>query len=233
VVHALAAYAHLARGHENRAVEGFEEALRLDPEDEAVQAGLAEALKAAHPLYRPIFRFYMWQGRLSRRERGALIIVPIITTHALRPLAGNPFVLGLILAWCGFVVLTWAVPVANLALRLSRRGRAVLPVEQKRSSSIFGLLIGGGLLALILGVIVTPAFAATAFALAFLALSAGSGHAVSLRKQRALGIVIGIAAAVAFAGAALVAGGVVEPGAILIVVAMLTGLALLWIVRFA
>jgi Tfp pilus assembly protein PilF len=231
--HTLTALAQLTRGHETRAVDGFEEALRLDPENEAAQAGLAAALKAAHPLFRPIFRFYMWQERLSRRRRAALIVVPLVTVHALRPLAGNPFVLGLLVAWFAFVLLTWvAEPVANLALRLSPRGRAVLPVEQRRSSSLFGVLVGAGLIALVLCV-VSWAFLGVAFAIGFLALSVGSGHVLAPARQNALGIVVGAAALAAFAGAALVVAGVTEPGAILIVVAMLTGAALTWVVRLA
>src|SRR5262249_14827671 len=63
--HALAAHAHLTGGQEELAVAGFEEALRLDPESAYAQAGLAQSLKAAHPLFRPLFRFYLWQSRLS------------------------------------------------------------------------------------------------------------------------------------------------------------------------
>jgi len=229
--HALSAYAHLTRGQERDAVAGFEEALRLEPDSEHLQAGLAEALKAAHPLYRPIFRFFMWQQRLSTGARTALIVVPLLVARVLRLDAGNPFVLGLLVVWFTFVALTWvATPIANLALRFSPRGRAVLPADQKRSSTFFAALVGGCLLSVLLAALVSGVFAGTALALGLLAFSVGSGHTLSSRRRRVLDAVGGAAVVAAFLGAALVALGV-HAGVVLVLAAVFAGLGLLWFVR--
>jgi hypothetical protein len=232
-VHALAAHAYLTGGREREAVAAFDEALRLDPESEYAQAGLAEALKAAHPLFRPLFRFFMWQERLSGGGRVAMYVVPLIATRLLRLRADNPIVLAVLIAWYAFVTLTWvATPLANVVLRLSPRGRAILPAAQKRSSSVFIALLGGAVLAVILAVVISGIFGATAIALVLLALSAGSGHGLSRRRRRAYEIALAIAVTAAFLGAVLISVGV-KPGVILLLAAGLTGIVLLWIVRLS
>src|SRR5262249_37749157 len=138
LAHAFSGQAHLLRGREREAVEHFREALRLDPESEFAQTGLADAMKAAHPLFRPYFRFYVWQSRLPRGWRIAIVVGPILAVTALTPAAKHhPYLWGLIGLWFLFLASTWlAVPLANVALRFSPVGRAVLPAEQKRSSSV-------------------------------------------------------------------------------------------------
>ena len=231
--HALAAHAHLSRGEESSAVAGFEEALRLDPESRYAQAGLAEALKAQHPLFRPVFRFFMWQQRLSRGARTALIVVPLIVLSALRAQAGNPVVLAVIVAWLAFVLLTWtATPIANLALRLTPRGRAVLPAEAKRSSSLFGALIGCCVLAVGLGIFVDGVFVEAALTSGLLAAAVGSSHALSTARQRAVNVAVVATALTGFLGAALVAAGLTA-AVFLALAAFLAGFALIWFVRLA
>src|SRR5262245_66285508 len=89
--------AHLLGGGEREAAERFREALRLDPESELAQEGLADAMKASHPLYKPLFRFFLWQERLSRRLKIALTVGPLVLLRVLRPVADhNPLVIGLI-----------------------------------------------------------------------------------------------------------------------------------------
>ena len=232
-IHALTAHAHLTGGRERDSVAGFEEALRLDAESKYAQAGLAEALKAAHPLFRPLFRFFMWQERLDRRARIALIVVPLIAVRVLRLHTGNPVVVALLVVWFTFVVLTWAaVPIANVILRLSPRGRAILPSEQKRSSSAFALIVGGAVLAAILAATVDGVFTGTALALGFLAFSAGSAHGVSAGRRRALEIAVASAVAAAYLGGVLVSVGL-NAGVFLVIASLLTGVALIWVVRFS
>jgi len=231
--HAFAANAALNGGHEHHAVAGFEEALRLDPESAFAQAGLAEALKAAHPLFRPFFRFFMWQQRLDGRAKAALIIVPLVAVRVLRPFAGNPVVLALVIAWIVLVALTWlAIPLANVALRLTPRGRAILPAAQRRSSSTFAALLGGALVALVLAVAVSGVFAETAFALVLLALSAGSAHGLPPRRRRVFEIVLAVAVAAALIGGVLVAAGV-NAGVFPLLAAFLAGVVLIWVVRLS
>jgi len=230
--HALAAHAYLTRGHEKRAVAGFEEALRLDPESAYAQAGLAESLKAAHPLFRPLYRFFMWQQRLSGGTRAALIIVPFIAARAAST-SGNPILIGVAVAWFAFVALNWlGPPIANLALRLSPRGRAILPAEQKRSSTLFAALVGGCVLAFVLAVLVAPPFAVAAVPLALLAFSAGSYHALSARRRRVYIVVVVAVVVAAFLAAVLQSVGV-DAGVGFLLAAVIAGVALLWFVRFA
>jgi hypothetical protein len=232
LAHAFAGQAHLVRGGEREAAERFREALRLDPESEFAQAGLAEAMKAGHPLFRPLFRFFMWQDRLSNGWKAALIIGPLIALRALRPAADNPLVLALIVLWIAFVVLTWlGAPLANVALRLSPVGRAVLPADQKRSSAAFLVCLGAAVLALVLTFAVNAGFALVVFTMVLLAFSVGNAHVPSRKVRRTVYGGAITASVAAFVGGALGAAGADGAGFALFVVALLTAIALLWVVR--
>jgi tetratricopeptide (TPR) repeat protein len=229
---ALSGQAHLVRGGEREAAERFREALRLDPESEFAQAGLAEAMKASHPLFKPLFRFFMWQERLSTGWKVAVIVGPLLALRALRPAADNPLVIGLIALWIAFVVLTWlSVPIANVALRFSAVGRAVLPADQKRSSTAFLVFAGAAVLSVVLWIAVSPGFVGTAFAAGFLAFSVGSAHDLGRRLRRLVYAAAITALVAAFVGGALVAVGLETVGAVILVTAFLSGLVLLWVVR--
>ena len=232
LAHAFAGQAHLMRGGEREAAERFREALRLDPESEFAQAGLAEAMKASHPLFKPLFRFFMWQERLSTGWKVALVVGPLLALRALRPAADNPLVLTLIIVWVAFVALTWlGVPVANVVLRFSPVGRAVLPSEQKRSSAVFVAFLGAALLALVLTFAVSTGFLGAAIAIGFLAFAVGNAHTLGRKLRRIVYAAAITGALAAFVGACLVAAGPETAGAVLMLVALLSAVPLLWTVR--
>lgn len=235
VAHSLSGYAHLLGGGEREAAERFREALRLDPESEIAQAGLADAMKAAHPLYKPFFRFFLWQERLSRNWRIALIVGPLLVLRALRPLADhNPIVIGLIALWILFVAATWmSVPMANLVLRLSPVGRAVLPADEKRSSNAFLAFLIEALVAVVLTFAVNGGFALTAFTAGLLAFTVGSAHSLRGRRRRLVYSGAIAAGVTAFVGGALipVRVGSYSLGAIIIVAGLFAAVALIWTVR--
>jgi tetratricopeptide (TPR) repeat protein len=237
LAHAFSGQAHLLRGREREAVEHFREALRLDPESEFAQTGLADAMKAAHPLFRPYFRYYVWQSRLPRGWRIALLVGPLLAVRALTPAAKQyPVLWVLIGLWLLFVASTWlAVPLANVVLRFSGVGRAVLPAEQKRSSTVFLAFMGAALVAVVLAVAVYWGFALGAFVCAFLALSVGSAHHLAPMRKRIVYVAAIAIGLVSFAGAALipVRVGSGSLGALIYIVALLAAGALLWVVRLA
>jgi Tfp pilus assembly protein PilF len=233
LAHAFSAQAYLARGGEREAAERFREALRLDPESEFAQAGLADAMKAEHPLFKPLFRFFLWQERLPRGWKIALTVGPILVVRALRPAADhNPIVIGLIALWIAFVAVTWlSVPIANVALRFSAVGRAVLPADQKRSSTAFLAFVGAALLAVVLSLAVSSGFVLAAFAAGLLAFAVGSAHSVGRRRRRIVCAGAVTAGVAAFVGGALIAVGLETAGAVILIVALFSAVALIWTVR--
>jgi Flp pilus assembly protein TadD len=233
LAHAFSAQAYLARGGEREAAERFREALRLDPESEFAQAGLADAMKAEHPLFKPLFRFFLWQERLSRGWKIALTVGPILVVRALRPAADhNPLVIGLIALWIAFVAVTWlSVPIANVALRFSAVGRAVLPADQKRSSTAFLAFVSAALLAVVLSLAVSSGFVLAAFAAGLLAFAVGSAHSVGRRRRRIVYAGAVTAGVSAFVGGALIAVGLETAGAVILIVALFSAVALIWTVR--
>jgi tetratricopeptide (TPR) repeat protein len=238
LAHAYSGLSHLVGGGEREAAERFREALRLDPENEFAQVGLSDAMKATHPLFRPFFRFFLWQERLSRGWKIALTVGPLLVVRALSQSAADhtPLLIVVVALWVLFVAGTWmAVPIANLALRFSPVGRAVLPEDQKRSSAAFLAFMVAALVAVVLIFAVSTGFVLTAFACGLLAFSVGSGHHLGRRRKR---IVYGgaIAAGVAaFVGGALinvrVGGG--SLGAVILIAALFSAVALIWTVRLS
>lgn len=233
--HALSGLAHLVGGREREAAERFGEALRLDPESELAQVGLADAMKAAHPLYKPFFRFFLWQERLSRGWRIAITVGPLLLLKALRPAANHsPVIIGLIALWILFVAVTWmSVPIANLALRLSPVGRSVLPEDQKRSSTAFLAFVVAALVAVALTLTVSTGFVLTAFTAGLLAFAVGSAHGLGRRRKRIVYAGAITACCAAFVGGSLIGVrvGDYSLGGIVIVVALFSAVALIWTVR--
>ena len=235
LAHVFSGQAHLVRGGEREAAERFREALRLDPTSELAQEGLADAMKASHPLFRPLFRFFLWQEHLSRGWKIALTVGPLLLVRALRSAADhNPLVIGFIALWFLFIAVTWmSVPIANLALRLSPVGRAVLPADQKRSSAAFLAFMAAALVAVVLTLAVSTGFALTAFAAVLLAFVVGSAHSLGLRRKRIVYAGAIAAGVTAFVGGSLISVRVGDAslGAIIIVVALFSAVALIWTVR--
>ena len=190
-------------------------------------------MKAAHPLFKPFFRFFLWQERLSTGTMIGLWIGAVVVIRVLwRGVGGavGAVALGL---WLAFVASTWAAePLANLTLRTSRIGRAILPADQKRSSSTFALLIAGAVVCAVL-VLVNGAFVEAAFVLVFLAFAAGRLHGVSAERGRLLNRAIVTIALAAFVGPLLVAAGVEVVGALLMISSFLAAVVLLWVVRLS
>jgi hypothetical protein len=124
-----------------------------------------------------------------------------------------------------------AAPIANVALRFSPVGRAVLPADQKRSSVAFLAFLGAAVLALVLALAVSAGFFVAVFTMALLAFAVGNAHIPRRRLRRivyAAAIAAGLAA---FVGGALTAGGAESAGVALLLPALLSAIALLWVVR--
>jgi len=152
--HANQGWASLHRNDRRAALEHFREALRLDPESDWARQGLAEAMKAANPVYAGMLRYFLWMQRLSPGARWAVILGGIFGFRMLRTMARvnpelMPWLLPLMIAYVAFLILSWTAPqLFNAMLMLSRDGRHVLSDEQRTSGRWVG---GAGLLAVGVG----------------------------------------------------------------------------------
>jgi Tfp pilus assembly protein PilF len=151
--HANLGWAYLHKGQHQKALEHFSEALRLDPNFDYARQGLVEALKARYLLYRWLLQFFLWMSTLPPRVRGGLIIGAYFLNKVLQAIARQnpevaPFVVPIVGFYVIFVILTWIVePMFNLLLQCNKYGRYALSKQQRWSSSIFGVLLLGGILA--------------------------------------------------------------------------------------
>ncbi len=153
--HANQGWTLLHQGDHVKALEHFREALRIDPEFEWAQAGIVEALKARHLVYRLMLRFFLWIGRQSHAAQWILILGFVFGRRILASIAAShpqlaPFITPILYLSFGFLILTWiASPLFNFFLRFNRFGRLALSAEQTTSSTWIGscFLIAAGLFA--------------------------------------------------------------------------------------
>ena len=177
--HANRGWTLLHQGEHRRALDHFREALRLDPNMEWARAGIVEALKARHLVYRVMLRYFLWTASLSAQAQWFILIGGYVGYQILRQVSASnpaiaPFTMPLIIGYVVFAVMTWlADPLFNLMLRLSRFGRLALSKRQTWASNVLGLLLlaavtsaifgvaGGGypcyLLAALFGLLTVPA----------------------------------------------------------------------------
>ncbi len=150
--HASYGFARLQEGDGHQALEHFREALRLDPSHEAARAGLAEALKARNPLYRPILWWMLFSARFNRRQSVLVIVGLLFGARALAKTFASVPGLELLAAVVvfGYLFLMWTSWVGtalfDLLLWLRRDTRDVL-LQQDRNCA---LMVGGAILAALL-----------------------------------------------------------------------------------
>jgi tetratricopeptide (TPR) repeat protein len=155
--HATHAWALLNNGNHKEAQEGFREALRLDPTNEFAKQGMIQALNANHFVFRMIFKWYSFIGRMSGKLQWVIILGLFFGQRILRSLAESipaiaPFVMPIVFFYLVFAVTTWiANPLFNTILRFNRYGKYLLDDRQIMASNVmaamalFGLLLGAGL----------------------------------------------------------------------------------------
>ena len=145
--HVALAWAMLNRGdHQGAAVE-FREALRLEPSHEMARLGMIQALNSRYFIFRWIFSFYQFVGRMAQYSQWAVIIGMFIGMRLLRAAARaypalEPFVLPITVLYIGFCLLSWiATPLFNTFLRFHPFGRYLLSRRERWASNcIAGVL---------------------------------------------------------------------------------------------
>jgi tetratricopeptide (TPR) repeat protein len=152
--HATHAWAQLNNGNHKEAQEGFREALRLDPTNEFAKQGMIQALNANHFVFRMIFKWYSFIGRMSGKLQWVIILGLFFGQRILRSLAEtfpaiSPYVMPIVFFYIVFAITTWiANPLFNTILRFNRYGKYLLDDRQIMASNVmaavalFGLLLG-------------------------------------------------------------------------------------------
>ena len=150
--HANMGWKLLHDGNPKKALEHFQEALRIDPELDWARQGLLEALKAHHRIYSLVLQYFLWMMRLGGRARWFIIIGAYILYRTLFALVTNNPQFGIVIwpvliAYVGFVFMSWtADSLFNLVLFAHPLGRLALSREEKTASVIIGALLLTGLI---------------------------------------------------------------------------------------
>jgi tetratricopeptide (TPR) repeat protein len=158
--HANKGWALLHEGNPEQAMEHFREALRLDPDMEYARQGIIQALRARHFIYRPLLSYFLWMSTMSSGAQWGIIIGAVVLVRILR-LVGEkipelePLILPILILYGVFVFLSWtAQPLFNLLLRLHPLGKLALTDEERRVSSVIGLILLTGIFCLGTGVVI-------------------------------------------------------------------------------
>ena len=200
VARAGAGWTRMHAGQIRAARAEFEQALALDPSLPWAKQGLVLALKARNPVYALLLRFFLWFSGLPTRTRTYVLIGGLLAYNLLRRTARTepelkPFITPLLIAYAGFVVLTWlADPLLNLVLMARPEGRRLLTPDEKRGA----LLVGACLtVAALLGVAAasTPWKNAgmSAFGVGFTSFAVAAAYQRRGRKRTKLQVLAGIA----------------------------------------
>lgn len=145
--HANQGWAELHGNNPKKAVVHFEEALRLEPDNDYARSGLVEALKSGNPIYRVFLIYLLWMGRLSPTARWCIIL----GGYAVYRLAdrasyawpsASPYLTPLTGLYFAFAVLTWmANPFFNLLLFFHPKGRYALTASEWKASLAAAVLL--------------------------------------------------------------------------------------------
>lgn len=154
--HAMRGWTLMQNGQYREAQDAFRESLRLDPTYEFARSGMIQALNNKHLLFRLVFRFYSFLGRMAKGAQWAIILGLFFGMRILRGLANQypalePYVTPISFLYLGFCLLSWiADPLFNTFLRFHPFGKFLLSNKQKWASNLVALCIGVGVLGAVL-----------------------------------------------------------------------------------
>ncbi len=149
--HTTRGWALLNSGKYREAELAFREALRLSPTNEMARMGMIQSLNNHHLLFRWVYRFYMFLGRMGGGARWAIILglflgVRVLQDFARRNPEWGPYVLPISVLYLAFCLLSWiATPLFNTFLRFHPLGKYLLSSREKWASNLIAALAMAGL----------------------------------------------------------------------------------------
>lgn len=148
VSHANMGWTKLEQGQRKEAMVHFQEALRLDPTNDWARSGLVEAIKAGNPVYALMLKYFLYMGKLTRRQMWFIILGGYVGYRVLRSVSQQypelaPWLLPLIVAYIAFVLLSWlAGPLFDLALFVHPMGKHALTEDDRARAKLVGAALG-------------------------------------------------------------------------------------------
>ena len=148
--HSMRGWTQLQNGNYTQAQDSFREALRLNPNYEFARSGMIQALNSNHLLFRLVFRFYSFLGRMAQGAQWAIIIGLFVGMRILRQLGNQypnlqPYITPISVLYLGFCLLSWiANPLFNTFLRFHPFGKFLLSKKQIWSSNLVALCLVAG-----------------------------------------------------------------------------------------
>jgi len=145
----------LEKGDHKKAMDHFREALRIDPNYEYAQAGMAQAIKATNPFYRMFLKYSFWMTNKTANSQWIFIFAFYFGVKFLRDIADNnefirPFVMPIVILLVIFAFSTWVIePVSNLFLRFNKYGQFLLDKKEKMSSNFVAVSLLTSIIGLI------------------------------------------------------------------------------------
>ncbi|MEO1434805.1 MAG: tetratricopeptide repeat protein [Bacteroidota bacterium] len=142
--HANKGWVAINQNEIDSALEAFQEALRLDPENDYARNGLKEAIKAQNLAYRLVLQYFLWMGRMNEKHRWTFVIGIYILYRVILYVAKSfpaiaPVLYPLVFVYILFAFSSWvAVPFSNFVLRFHKLGRYAMDRDELRGSTVVG-----------------------------------------------------------------------------------------------
>lgn len=144
--HSTRGWALLHSGKYQEAQEAFREALRLGPTNEMARIGMIQALNNNYLIFRWVFTFYTFIGRMASGAQWAVLIGMFVGMRLLRAFAKanpewEPYVFPISVLYLAFCLLSWiATPLFNTFLRFHQFGKYLLSDKEKWASNVIAVL---------------------------------------------------------------------------------------------
>lgn len=235
VARAGSGWIRLEAGQISSARAEFEQALAVDPSLSWAKSGLVVALKARNPVYALLLRFFLWFGRLPPRTRMIVLVGGLLGYNALRRTAAaqpelRPLIVPVLIAYLGFVALTWlADPLLNLLLMTRPEGRRLLDADQRRAALLVGTCLALGATMGITGALAdAPRVMLGGLGVGLGCFAIAAAYSREGRKRQQLGVL----AAVAVGASLLFIAAPEGMAAVLFLVAVLSSAAATWMSHF-
>ncbi len=142
--HSVEGYAQLHIGDSRSALTHFREALRLNPDRDLARRGFIEALKARNPVYRWLFRYWIWKSRFPFWLQWSFLVGGMVVSQIWLQIleAKEPVPIILLMAMVAYTGSAIAAYLGqdlfNLSLRFDREGKHAVSAQDANRASWLG-----------------------------------------------------------------------------------------------
>lgn len=153
--HANLGWNFLEKGKIDPAMKHFKESLKNDPSSAYARAGMVEALKSKHLIYRAFMRYSFWMSKQKGNRQWLVIIGFYLLMRGSSYMSENESLKPFFIPLTGILILlaisSWLInPITGLFIRFNKSAKHMLSEKETRSSNLIAISLGIAIIGLIL-----------------------------------------------------------------------------------